>query len=219
MLTEPLKYRVINNGETQDKAFVMIHGWQGNKDSFKSIPKLINIPNCSWFLPEAPYMVENNPHKKTWAYQNSCGEWEVEEPKKLLKSFIKEKVLTKFDSRDVFILGFSQGAAVCYELILNFENLFGGIFPIAGFMRDYPGQTDKIELVSIPKQLDTPILIGHGKDDEVVSVEASKKAFDLLNQYCNNVELYIYNGKHKIGIEYLKKVKEVVLSRIHVKQG
>ena len=34
-------------------------------------------------------------------------------------------------------------------------------------------------------QIDTPILIGHGKDDNVVPVEASKLAYRLLKKtYC-----------------------------------
>ena len=212
MMNTTLKYNVIDSGEIQNKAFIMIHGWQGNKDSFINILKLINISDCSWFFPEAPYMVGNDPSKRTWSYEKSPGEWEVEEPKKLLKIFIEEKVLSKFDPKDVFIMGFSQGAAVCYELILSFEHELGGIFPIAGFMRDYPRAQDKIDIGTSPKQSNTPILIGHGRDDDIVSVDSSKKAFNLLKEYCNNIELCIYNGRHKIGLEYLKKVREIVIS-------
>ena len=107
-------------------------------------------------------------------------------------------------------MGFSQGAAVCYELILSFENPLGGIFPIAGFMRDYPGAKDKVELDVCPMQYKSPILIGHGKDDDIVLPEASQKAYDVLDKVCTNIELYFYNGKHKIGIEYLKKVRALV---------
>ena len=30
-----LDFSVVNKGEVQNKAIVMIHGWQGNKESFK----------------------------------------------------------------------------------------------------------------------------------------------------------------------------------------
>ena len=213
MTQETLGYSLVKTGDYQDKAFIMIHGWQGNKDSFKTIVNLLGISNCTWYFPEAPYMIEGNPDKRTWAREVSPGEWEVEKAKKLLKLFIKDKVLSKYDSNDVFIMGFSQGAAVCYELILSFDYPLGGIFPIAGFMRDFPGATDKISLDSPPKQQNTPILIGHGKDDDIVFLEASEKAYNLLKQYCRNIELYIYNGRHKIGIEYLKKVKEMVAGK------
>ena len=208
-----LKYDKIDTGEYQNRAIIMIHGWQGNKDSFKSIAKLLKVDNTRWFFPEAPYSIDGKDEKKTWAYEKSPGEWEVDKSKRMLKEFILDKVLNQFDSKDVFIMGFSQGAAACYELILSFKYPLGGIFPIAGFMRDFPGQGDKIKIEVSPSQKHTPILIGHGRDDDIVSVKASEKTYNLLKEKCKNVKLYIYNGKHKINVSYLNKVKELILER------
>jgi predicted esterase len=61
-----------------------------------------------------------------------------------------------------------------------------------------------------PSQKDTPILIGHGKDDDKVPVKASENAYRLLKKQKANVELLLYNGKHKIGMEYMKKVREII---------
>lgn len=210
MVDNVLDYSLINKGDIQNKAFIMIHGWQGNKHSFKSIPNLLDIDSCAWYFPEAPYMFEGKPDKKTWAYEKSPGVWEVEETKRLLRSFIHDKVLACFDSKDVFVMGFSQGAAVCYELIQNFEVPLGGIFPIAGFIREFPGDKDKITLNACPKQYKTPILIGHGKDDDIVTSDASKIAYNALKKDCTDIDLYIYNGRHKIGIEYLKRVRALI---------
>ena len=56
--------------------------------------------------------------------------------------FMFDEVLSKFDSKDVYVMGFSQGAAVCYRVFLSFDQTLGGIFPIGGFIRSYPGQPD-----------------------------------------------------------------------------
>ena len=200
-----IKYNKIITDGVPSKAFVMIHGWKGNKDSFKSIPFLLKISDCAWYFPEGPYMVNEKDDKKSWAYQHSNGQWEMDEPKALLKDFIDNVVLKEFDPANVFIMGFSQGAAVCYEFILTLDYPFGGVFPIGGFIRDEKSLTN---ISSV--QRDVPILIGHGADDDVVSPGEAKRAYDLLSKYCNNVSLHMYNGKHKIGIEYLKKVKEIV---------
>ena len=151
--------------------------------------------------------------KKTWTYEKSPGIWEVEEPRTLLRSFVFNKVLNNFNSEDVYFMGFSQGAAVCYNLVLSFELTFGGIFPIGGFIRKFPGQKDDAIRIDVSSnQKNTPILIGHGKEDDVVPVEASKIAYKLLKKECNNVDIYIYKGKHKISLSYLNKVKELILS-------
>ena len=59
-------------------------------------------------------------------------------------------------------------------------------------------------------QHNTPILIGHGKDDDIISVDESEKVYEKIKGVCNNAELYIFNGKHKISLSYLRKVREYI---------
>jgi len=149
-----IKYdKIVSEGE-QLRAVVMIHGWQGNKDSFKSIPKLLKLENTTWFFPEAPYSYNGDESKRTWTYEKYPGIWETDEPKKKLKSFFKENIFDKFSSEDVYVIGFSQGAAVCYEFILSLEYKLGGVFPIAGFLRD-----QHLNLDVHKNQYSTPILL------------------------------------------------------------
>ena len=111
-------------------------------------------------------------------------------------------------------MGFSQGAAVCYRIALSLHYTLGGIFPIGGFIRNYPGQkNDEIKINVDPAQKNTPILIGHGKDDDVVSADSSRLAYRLLKKQCDNVELHIYNGRHKISIDFLKKIRELIINK------
>ncbi len=209
-----IKYdKIVTEGE-QSIAIVMIHGWQGNKNSFKSISKLLKINNTTWFFPEAPYPYNGDELKKTWTYEKYPGVWEIEEPKEKLKSFFKECVFTQFTSSNVYVMGFSQGAAVCYEFILSLENRLGGVFPIAGFIRDQEPPTLDVH----DNQKSTPIIIGHGKNDDIVSIESSKAAYDKLKKICKNVEFDIYNGGHKISLSYLNKVKEFILKDIERKR-
>ena len=204
-MPKKLIYDVLKTESIQDKAVVMIHGWKGNKNSFKSIASLLKLDNTTWFFPEAPFEFEGDNTKKTWTYQKNSGEWEVEEPKALLNDFFKSVVFKKFNPHQVYIMGFSQGATVCYEFILGLDYKFAGIFPIAGFLRK-PMEP----LFISPLQYDTPILIGHGKDDDVVPFEASEIAYNKIKKVCSNVNLKAYNGKHKIGVDYLREAKKLI---------
>ena len=204
-MLKTINYDIVDVGKTPTKAFVMIHGWRGNKNSFKSIPPLLKLSNIKWYFPEAPYDFGEKENQKTWAIKKNGDMWSADESKRLLVDFFENIVFKKFNPKDVYIMGFSQGAAVCYEFILSLNYSFGGIFPIAGFVVN----NQKVSSVNkIYKNI--PILIGHGKDDDVVPIEASEKAFEFLSETCDNIELFIYNGKHKIGLEYLKKVKKIV---------
>ena len=206
MLKE-LKYREILTSEKPVRAVIGIHGWKCNKNSFSPIVKSAKLPNTHWFLPEAPYPVKNNKNEKSWSFEISPGVWEVVEPTQLLSLFIQSEVLTKFKPCDVFVMGFSQGALVFFEFILKLDIAFGGVFPVAGFMRDSKADELKIH----PNQQKTPILIGHGKLDETVSVKASKLAFEALKQQGANVDLLLYNGGHKVDIQFVQKFREIVL--------
>ena len=202
-----ITYDYINVGQKQDKAIIMIHGWQGNKDSFKSIANLLKIDNSAWFFPQAPHSIDNNNLTNTWAVEVSPGVFEINKTKELLSEFFKDIIFKNFLPEDVYVIGFSQGAAVCYEFVLSLEKKIGGIFPIAGFMRE-EYSLDKIH----KNQYSTPILIGHGRDDDIVLLESSQKAYDCLKVVCTNIKFDIYNGRHKINLSYLSKVKEIILN-------
>ena len=59
-------------------------------------------------------------------------------------------------------------------------------------------------------QINTPIIIGHGDSDEVILKEESEIAYKLLSKESKCVDLDIYKGGHKIGLGYIKKVKEII---------
>ena len=93
---EHLDYLKIDNVDSPDKAIVFIHGWKGNKDSFKSIVPLFKMPECAWYFPEGPYVVEENKDKRSWACRNKDGGWDVELTSMLLKNFLDDIILKQF---------------------------------------------------------------------------------------------------------------------------
>ena len=203
-MEKKLQYDFYQTGNSIDKAIVAIHGWQGDRNSMRPLIKSIKIQNSGWYLLEAPYPVKEG-DGWSWSYEISDGNWEIDEPKRLLNNFFSE-LFQKYTSRNIYVLGFSQGGLVCFDFILHLNHPLGGVFPICGFLRQ-----PKIDIERFhPCQKNTPILIGHGKDDDKVPVKASENAYRLLKKQEANVELFLYNGKHKIGMGYMKKVREII---------
>ena len=133
---ERLKFYKISKKPSQKKALIFFHGWKGNKKSFTNLPSILNLDNVDWYFPEGPYISEGNKEEKSWAQEIEPGIFSVDKTKVLLNLFIKENILTDYNLENVFIMGFSQGAAVCYELFLDKKYIWGGVFPVAGFLRD-----------------------------------------------------------------------------------
>ena len=199
------------------KAIIAIHGWGGNKDSFLPFVKNLNIDNVEWFLLEAPYLIEEAPPtepssididetKKSWTYKKPDGTWEIKEPVIMMDTFFNDIVFKEYDSKDVYVLGFSQGAAACYEYIMGMSKSFGGIFPIGGFFFKDSVKDKRIN----ENNKNTPIIIGHGTKDKVIPIEKSKIAYNQLLKEGANVIFYEYNGGHKISMNYLRKILEII---------
>ena len=199
-----LQYDLYEIGDASQKAIVAIHGWQGDCNSMYPLIKSMNIKNVGWYLLEAPFPVKNG-EGFSWSYEKSNGQWEIDEPRRLLNDFFGE-LFTIYDSRKIFVMGFSQGGLVCFDFVLFLHEPLGGVFPIAGFLRQPEYNGERFH----SSQKNTPILIGHGTEDDRVPVESSQNAFNKLLAQGANAELLLYKGKHKIGVEFIKKMKEKI---------
>ena len=206
-MIEKLKYDIVKTENSSEKALVAIHGWQGNRFSMRPIMKSMNIKNICWYFPQAPYPVGKNGDSWSWSYEISEGVWEIDEPKRLLEDFFSE-LFTKFTSKNLYVIGFSQGGLVCLDFVLFLNKSLGGVFSIAGFLRQPKAKIERFH----PSQKKTPILISHGRNDDQVPARASENAYQLLKKQGANVELHLYNGKHKIGVESIRKIKEIIQS-------
>ena len=65
---------------------------------------------------------------------------------------------------------------------------------------------------------DTAYIIRSGRvgvyleeEDDIVPVNSSKIIYKQLKEQNANVELFLYKGKHKIGIECLRKIRTIIL--------
>ena len=199
-----LKYiHLIRNTDNSNKVIIGIHGWKGNMESFIPLTKNNLFKAYDWILPEAPYSIDQIDDSKSWSYQNDSGEWEINEPKILLMNFFEKIVFKKYKSKNVYVIGFSQGALVCYEYICRINKELGGIFPIAGFIRNK-------EKILSEAQKNTPIIIGHGEQDEIVTIDRSIEAYNLLKKEKANVKFYKYTGKHSFTKEIIEIIHKTI---------
>ena len=191
----------IESNPRSARAMIMIHGYGGNKDSMKPLLNVFSFKeDVSFYFLQAPYMIENDSY--SWSYEIKPGVWEREKPKNLLDDFFNDTIFKKYSHQNIFLLGFSQGGFICFEYGLNIDKKVGGVFPVSGFVDKKPNIHSS--------QMSTPLIIGHGIDDQIIEFSSSKKAFNYYSKIkkMNNVELVMYKGGHKIGLRYLKRLNE-----------
>ena len=86
------------------------------------------------------------------------------------------------------------------------ESKLGAVFPIAGTFRDQEIEKPRFH----PIQKNTPIVIGHGIDDDVLNIKYSRKIYKILKNQNANVKLIEFKGGHKINLQYLKKITKLI---------
>ena len=204
-MVRKLQYDFEAGGMESTKTMVAIHGWQGGRNSMRPLIKSMSLNKMDWYLLEAPYSVNGCDSGYSWSYEKSEGVWEEEEPRALLQDFFNELFL-KYKSENIYVIGFSQGGLVCIDFALFLDQPLGGVFSISGFSRHPKEELSRFH----PCQKNTPIMIAHGRDDDQVPVGVSEDIYKQLKNQGANVELLLFKGKHKIGIECLRKIKKII---------
>lgn len=94
--------------------------------------------------------------------------------------------------------GFSQGGAVLSLIAQNHPEVFDGVALLASFvLRD--------EVVESTKK--PSILMAHGRQDDVVSIEKARSGAEYLREHGYGVELFEDDTGHKVGGQGMKGLK------------
>jgi phospholipase/carboxylesterase len=100
------------------------------------------------------------------------------------------------DSTQVYLLGFSQGAMMSYEISLYSPRTFKGVIALSGRMME---ETMKLHPAAAQLQK-VAYFIGHGTNDGVVNVYGSSQANEFLKEKkVRSVTCKTYEMEHTIG--------------------
>ncbi len=221
-----LIYRV-RRGSIDAPLIIMLHGLGGDENVMwifeRTLPKHATViaPRAPiWIEPNAPYAEEASggyswlrPAPLPQPDQSTFGQ-AIDKLKKFSEAAIKTY---EVDRNQVYLLGFSQGAAMGYALSLAMPDQIAGVIALAGFMpesKDKPLPPD-IEVSGLPKN---GYLILHGLADERLPIEYARKAASTLRTIGAKVEYHEYPFGHKISPQEMKDIEEW-LKRLTVDHG
>ncbi|HWZ23529.1 MAG TPA: hypothetical protein VNW06_12790 [Cytophagaceae bacterium] len=126
----------------------------------------------------------------------------------LILQFIEQlKTQKKFDNKQIYLCGFSQGAIMSYSIGLTNPDKIKGILTMSGRIleniKSYVKVTDKLK--------ELKIFITHGTKDNVLVIEYARESYAYLKQLGLNPTYKEYNEEHTISnamfadmIEWLK---------------
>lgn len=179
------------------KVLVMLHGRGGSAEDILSLSDYLAVEGFALLAPQAT--------NHTWYPLSFLAPPEQNEPwlssaLALLKDGVEELEARGIPSKNIYFLGFSQGACLALEFVTREARHWGGV---AAFTGGLIGNSLRTENYG-GDFAGTPVFIGTADPDPHVPVERAKATADLLRNMHADIHLAIYPGMgHTIGRQEL----------------
>ncbi|WP_445720026.1 alpha/beta hydrolase [Flavobacterium sp.] len=179
---------------------LLLHGYGSNEEDLFSFAT--ELPQDHYVISvRAPYDLQ--PYGHAWyaihfdADENKFSDNEqAKESVQLIASFIDEIIKQyPIDSKNVNLIGFSQGAILSYATALTYPEKIAKVVALSGYFNQ--------EIV--PENIDTNAIshlkffISHGSVDQVIPVEWARKAKPALENLGLEVEYQEYTIGHGVS--------------------
>lgn len=181
--------------------FIILPGFTMDKTGVKPI-----VDKFKLYYPDSKYIVLNPPFRKvtiynnkryrTWYdyYTNYCNKEECINTDQLKESRNKLHDLIKKESKlvntkNIYLIGYSQGACMALDAGLTYEKKLGGIIGIKGHI---PSKTFE------DLQCRQNILVSHGKKDKTIGFNVAEKSYKRINKQKYNITFLKQTTNHSI---------------------
>ncbi len=179
---------------------VMLHGRLGNEDVMwifaRTIPK-----NC--LIVSVRAIMEEGGNAYSW-HPYQAGEWptilEYEAGVTAVSHFIRTlPQLYNADLNQIYLMGFSQGAATAYATAIHHPGITQGIAGLVGFVPEKAEDAlDSVPLSGLP------IYMAVGKEDEHISLQMSQTSAKILRMAQADLSYNEYSTGHKLNSQGMR---------------
>ncbi|MEJ1937340.1 alpha/beta hydrolase [Nostoc sp. NIES-2111] len=195
-----------DNSQTPAGLVVTLHGWGANAEDVASLLPYFNLPDYQFVFPNAPYPYPYTPLGRAWYDLRVENMYEgLEESRQQLKDFVLSlESSTGVPLSRTILSGFSQGGAMTFDV--------GSKLPLAGLvvMSGYLHP----EAIAPNTTNISPILIMHGRQDEVVPLQAAVNARTTVESLGVPIEYHEFDTGHEINLEMLNVARNFITNTL-----
>ena len=203
-------------GGNANKLVVFLHGYGADGKDLIDLAKPFGmaLPNASFISPDAPHPCAMSPQGRQWFPIEEIPMGAIKASLGLLDLIQNEAKKLSLTFKDVILIGFSQGAMMSMQCLLINNEQLGAIIGYSGALKkENIDAANDLILNGKHKYSDTPVLLVHGEQDEVVPFQSLEKSKYLLNKIGFNVQtLSRQNLAHGIDPEGISKGMEFLKS-------
>ena len=182
---------------------VMIHGYLGSEDVMWIFSQ--TLPQ-DWLVVAPRAIVDEGDGRYSW-HPRQQDEWPTldafDTAVDKLEQFIDElPELYDADPDQIYLMGFSQGAATAFALTIRTPDKVQGIASLVGFM---PRQID--EAIETSRLADLPVFMAVGTEDERIPLEIARECGKAVRAAGAYLEYREYETGHKLNGAGMRKLK------------
>lgn len=201
---------IATGGQSPDQAkyaLIMVHGRGATAPSMLDLAKHLDLTDFTLQAPQA--------RQYTWYPYSFMAPQEQNEPGlssglKVLGEMVADLERAGFQSRQLFFLGFSQGACLLSEFVARNAAEYGGVFIYSGGLIGAEMSRDlyRGDLAG------TPILMGCSDRDPHISLERFEETVRIFSEMGGDVRKRLYpNGPHTVYPDEIEQTNLILRER------
>lgn len=191
---------------------ILMHGRGADAFDLADIAPALDSPSGSRFVfPNAPKPWEASPGMTfgfTWFDGWPPKGSSLDDSRRLLLEFL-QRVTGRYPTPEgkIILSGFSQGALMALDVGLRTETSLAGIVAMSGGLHEEA-------LPDLESRKDLPILIVHGTLDDMIPVNAARRARHVLEQHGFRPEYAEFAMGHHVTPESMAVVADFIRRRV-----
>ncbi len=195
--------------EVEYPLLIGLHGYGDNPDNFIGLLERRDIDSSGFIYaaPQGPYpYLPGKQIGYSWIEGAEDDEESWLAAREMSEQYILEvtgELQEHYRISDVYLMGFSQGCVMTYNVGLSYPWMFDGLICFAGWLENDHFTDDWLYKTNY-----VPVFIAQGLSDTLVEPEESYNARDTLVEHGFAVELFEFDGGHAVPEEALRAALE-----------
>lgn len=217
-----LPYVEVNPAQTAKATVIWLHGLGDSGNGFAPIVPELKLPDelaIRFIFPHAPVRpitINNGYQMRAWydiksmQLDKRADATGVRESAELVQALIEQEMASGIPADKIVLAGFSQGGVIALHLGPRFEQQLAGIMALSTYMSEPSTLTAQAH----PANQQTPILMCHGRSDDVVPMDYGQQAYKQLQECQYQVEWHDYPMQHNVCLEELDTISNWLQARL-----
>jgi phospholipase/carboxylesterase len=201
-----------------------LHGLGADANDFVSIPRELNLPadiDMRFIFPNAPYIpitISNGYEMRAWydiygiAIDAKTDSEGIKRSAVHIEKLIEKELEHGIPSSNIFLAGFSQGAAIALTTGIRYHKPLAGIIALSGYL---PLAQD-LSKDANPANQNLPIFLAHGSLDPVVPYGLGLASQTVLKNAGYPVSWHTYPIAHNVCQEEINDISGWLRERLAI---